>query len=90
MSMPCSAGELAELQSAPLAAAVLAERERLARLHALLFCRAPPEEPAVSLESFTWAHCLVRSRALELTAADDEVRCWDCVAAAHGRLPHVR
>ena len=57
-------------------AAVLAERMRLARLHALLFCRAFPEEPSVSLESFTWAHCLVRSRALELTVAANEVGCW--------------
>ena len=74
--MLCSTGELAELQSLPLVAAVLAESARLARLHALLFCREPPEEPVVSLESFTWAHCLVRSRALELTAAGDEVGCW--------------
>ena len=67
----CSAGELDELQSPPLLAAVMAERARLQRLHAHLFGKA--EGAIVSLESFLWAHCLVRSRALELSAPAQRV-----------------
>lgn len=71
-----SAEELGQLQNAALAASVKRERLRLARLHAHLF-RQPAgsgpgsvgsPEPSISLESFVWAHCLVRSRALDLTA----------------------
>lgn len=71
-----SAEELGQLQNAALAASVKRERLRLARLHAYLF-RQPAgsgpgssasPEPSISLESFVWAHCLVRSRALDLTA----------------------
>ena len=66
----CSTEELGRLQSPVLALAVSRERLRLGRLHALLFrqpegCR---KEPSVSLDSFVWAHCLVRSRALDLTS----------------------
>lgn len=60
--------ELAELQCPPLEAVVMRERLRLAGLHALLF--AGPQ-PAVSLQSFTWVHCLVRSRALSLRLPPD-------------------
>ena len=67
-----SAEELVQLQNAELAASVKRERLRLARLHSHLFEQPGPgslgREPAVSLESFVWAHCLVRSRALDLTA----------------------
>ena len=48
------------------------EHLRLASLYAHLFRQHSPQaaakEPEISLESFIWAHCLVRSRALELTA----------------------
>ena len=67
----CSAEELGRLRNPALAVAVERERLRLSRLHARLFRQsdgAKDSEPAVSLESFVWAHCLVRSRALELTA----------------------
>ena len=67
----CSAEELGRLGNSALARAVGNERLRLTRLHARLFRQhghGAAGEPAISLESFTWAHCLVRSRALELTA----------------------
>ena len=67
--MLCSAEELGRLRNPALALAVESERLRLSRLHAHLFRQGDGvKEPAVSLESFVWAHCLVRSRALELTA----------------------
>ncbi len=74
----CSADELTDLQNPALAAAVGRERCRLARLHECLFRQPlpngaggrPQADPVVGLESFIWAHCLVRSRALDLTAAE--------------------
>ncbi len=66
-----SSEELTELQNPALALAVRRERLRLTRLHAHLFSQhnaGASEEPEVGLESFIWAHCLVRSRALQLTA----------------------
>ena len=73
----CSAEELDELQSPLLAAAVRAERARLRRLHAHLFGKG--EDANVSLESFLWAHCLVRSRALELSAPAQQVCALYCI-----------
>ncbi|CAK0779847.1 hypothetical protein CVIRNUC_004869 [Coccomyxa viridis] len=63
--------ELGRLRNPALAVAVGRERLRLSWLHAHLFRQddgVEDREPAVSLESFLWAHCLVRSRAFELTA----------------------
>eukprot|EP00884_Botryococcus_braunii_P004756 jgi/Botrbrau1/14281/Bobra.0368s0012.2 len=57
--------QLAELQNAPLAVAVIQEERRLAALHASLI-RCQGQEPMISKESFMWAHVLIRSRALEL------------------------
>ncbi|CAL5221852.1 g4113 [Coccomyxa viridis] len=84
ISAVCSAGppatdlllfsteELGCLGSPALALAVGRERLRLTRLHAHLFMQqshsGAAKEPEISLESFIWAHCLVCSRALELTA----------------------
>ncbi|EIE19315.1 hypothetical protein COCSUDRAFT_44670 [Coccomyxa subellipsoidea C-169] len=71
-SAPLQAEELGQLQNTELAASVEKERLRLARLHSRHFRQPGPgssgREPVVSLEAFVWAHCLVRSRALDLTA----------------------
>ena len=67
----CSAEERSKLGSPALALAVEEERLRLSWLHTHLFRQdegGKARDPMVSLESFVWAHCLVRSRALELTA----------------------
>jgi len=65
----CSTEELEQLQNASLAASVKREHLRLTALHGHLFGQsAGSKEPSIGLESFIWAHCLVRSRALDLTA----------------------
>lgn len=65
----CSTEELEQLQNASLAASVKRERLRLTALYEHLFGQpAGSKEPSIGLESFVWAHCLVRSRALDLTA----------------------
>jgi hypothetical protein len=58
--------ELSALASPALAATVRLEAARLAALHAALWPLSEGSEPTVSLGSFTWAHALVRSRALDL------------------------
>ena len=70
----CSPAQLRGLACPALEEAVLTERERQKRLHALLFGTA---EPAVSLASFSWALALVASRAvgLSLDADASSLRC---------------
>ena len=55
--------QVAALACPPLAAAVAAERARLARVHARLF---PGADPPVTLPSLLFCSALVRSRALDL------------------------
>lgn len=72
----CSTEELGRLGNPALGLAVSRERLRLMRLHAHLFRlhnAGNAKEPEISQDSFIWAHCLVRSRALDLTA--DQVAC---------------
>ena len=50
----------------PLARDVASERDRIRRLHCYLF-HSNAQDPTISLETFLWAHVLIRSRALDLT-----------------------
>ena len=90
----CSTKELHRLQNPALALAVRRERLRLTRLHAHLFRQhdgSGAEDPEVSLESFIWAHCLVRSRALDLTGTQVHWRCPTALmedSVTVGELPY--
>ena len=50
----------------PLARDVASEKDRIRQLHCYLF-HSNAQDPTISLESFFWAHALIRSRALDLT-----------------------
>ncbi|KAK9806705.1 hypothetical protein WJX73_010581 [Symbiochloris irregularis] len=86
--------ELLELQVVPVWAAVLKEQQRLSSLHRLLFCTdaagVKVSSPVISRESFIWAHCLVRSRVLELCRSQrpSQATCSSLHAALRGlQLP---
>lgn len=79
--------ELSELHCAGLADAIAEEKGRLVRLHEALW--GPPEsDPAVSIESFVWAHCLVSSRTIGLIPTSGDAGNDDDSAAggAGGRV----
>ncbi|KAK9819780.1 hypothetical protein WJX72_002266 [[Myrmecia] bisecta] len=77
--------ELNELQCRPVLVSCLAEKARLTRVYDHVFSPSEGDsEPAISLASFVWAHCLLRQVDLRTRQA---YRAGDEVLLSYGARP---